>query len=127
MMLPTLRITIGFSYVRHVRLARPFTWWPLLFLLRLVLEILLVVGHDLNNFIAKVICVVYLVGSEQFAPRIPRHMFRIFAIRLRIILNYRAIMVLQLGLIRVMIFVVLVPISTQVIVLEVADTHVFLW
>lgn len=51
---------------------------------RLVLEILLVLRHNLNDLIAEVVRVVYLVGSAQFTAGIPCRVFRIFGIRLRI-------------------------------------------
>ena len=91
---------------------------------RLVLEILLILRHDLDDLVTKVICVVYLVGPLQFAAGIPRHMFRIFGRRLRI--DYRAIMVLGLSIIRKMIFIrkIRLVISAQAIVLELMG-HIF--
>ena len=118
MILATLWIITNctWSLISIIRLARPLTWWLLLLFL-CFLEVLLIVCHNLNNLITKVICIVYLVGSILWTS-IPCHIciLRIFGIRLWI--NYRAIMVLQLGLIRMMIFVILMPISTQAIVLE---------
>ena len=115
MILATLRIITNNSCLLSIiRLARPLTWWLLLLFL-CFLEVLLIVCHNLNNLITKVISVVYLVGST-LRTSIPCHILRIFGIRLWI--NNRTIMILQLGLIRVMIFVILMPISTQTIVLE---------
>ena len=117
MILATLRIITNNSCLLSIiRLARPLTWWLLLFLC--ILEVLLIVCHNLNNLITEVISVVYLVGST-LRTSIPCHILRIFGIRLWI--NNRTIMVLQLGLIRVMIFVILMPISTQTIVLEMTN------
>lgn len=115
MILATLRIITNNScLISIIRLARPLTWWLLLLFL-CFLEVLLIICHNLNNLITKVISVVYLVGST-LRTSIPCHILRIFGIRLWI--NNRTIVVLQLGLIRVMIFVILMPISTQTIVLE---------
>ena len=118
MILATLRIITNNSCLLSIiRLARPLTWWLLLLFL-CILEVLLIVCHNLNNLITEVISVVYLVGST-LRTSIPCHILRIFGIRLWI--NNRTIMVLQLGLIRVMIFVILMPISTQTIVLEMTN------
>ena len=72
-MLSTLRITNRLSLVAVTmsRLARPLTRWllsgALIWHLGLlsVLELLLILGHDLNDFIAEIVGVVYLVCSLQ--------------------------------------------------------------